>query len=294
MISKLQEELPIKDEGVLKSFVGIEVEHTDDYIKLHQSTYLLSILKRFKYEDSNPVSTPCLVSVSVENKKNKSRLEDFDMKAIVGSLLYLSVHTRPDIAYAVARLAQTVVNPTSSDYQAAARILRFLNGTRSYGLRFPKNKGKPTLSCFVDSSWGNYQDGKSHGGHVIFLGGPIDWSTKKQNVVCLSSSEAELIAAVDAGKTIRWYRSLLDELGHKQTKPTFVYEDNTGAIVLAHTTVIGKRTRHINIRYHCINDWVSSGDLLLQKVTTAKNIADILTKPLEKTLFQRFASKLVF
>jgi hypothetical protein len=294
LIAKLQEELPIKDEGVLKSFVGIEVEYNDDCIKLHQSTYLLSVLQRFNYDKSNPVSTPCLSTVPTESQKTKSRLEEFDMRAIVGALLYLSIHTRPDIAYAVAKLAQNVATPTSTDYQAAARILRYLNGTRTMGIRFPKTMGKPTLNCFVDSSWGNYSDGKSHGGHVIFLGGPIDWSTKKQNMVCLSSSEAELIAAVDAGKTTLWYRSLLGELGHKQAKPTVIFEDNTGAIVLAHTSVIGKRTRHMNIRYHCMNDWVSSGELLLQKVTTAKNTADIMTKALDKTLFQRFASKLVF
>jgi hypothetical protein len=295
LIAKLQEELPIKDEGELQNFVGVEVEHTGDYIKLHQSSYLLSVLQRFNYDKSNPVSTPCLSSAPTENKKDSmNSLSKHDMKAIVGALLYLSVHTRPDIAYAVARLAQTVVSPTPMDYQAAARILRYLNGTRSHGLWYPKTKGKPSLSAFVDSSWGNYQDGKSHGGHVIFLGGPIDWSTKKQNMVCLSSSEAELIAAVDAGKSILWYRSLLQELGYKQTKPTPMFEDNTGAIVLAHTSIIGKRTRHLNIKYHCINDWVSSAELLLQKVTTTKNTADIFTKPLDKTLFQRFASKLVF
>ena len=294
LLIKLQQKFPIKDEGDLISFVGVEVKHTSDRVILHQSTYLLSVLRRFKYDDSNTVSTPVVASNSTpaEGKRNKSRLEDFDMRALVGSLLYLSIHTRPDIAYAVAKLAQNVANPTPIDYQAAARILRYLNGTRTMGISF-KKKSNPTLTVYVDSSWGDYPDGKSHSGHIVFFGGPVDWTTKKQNMVALSSSEAELIAAVEAGKSTMWYRSLLGELGYKQAKPTVMFEDNTGAIVLAHTSVIGKRTRHMNIRYNCINDWVSSGYVLLQKIHTTKNIADLLTKPLDKTLFLRFASKLV-
>ena len=129
---------------------------------------------------------------------------------------------------------------------------------------------------------------------MIFCGGPVDWTSRKQNRVCLSSSEAELVSAVDAGKSVLWYRSLSGQLGIQQNKPTTLFEDNSGAIVLAHTSVIGKRTRHVNIKLACINDWVSSGAVILQKVSTAKNIADIFTKALDKTLFQRFASKLVF
>ena len=72
----------------------------------------------------------------------------------MGALLYLSMLTRPDIAYAVARLAQTVSEPSPTDYQAAARILRYLNGTRTLGVCYSKNKGKPSPSPFVDSSWG--------------------------------------------------------------------------------------------------------------------------------------------
>ena len=293
LLSKLQKEFPIKDEGELKSFVGVEVTHTKEYIKLHQSSYLLSVLKRFKYDDSDPVTTPGTKSPTPSKKDTSNSLSKFGMRAIVGTLLYLSMLTRPDITYAVARLAQTVSEPGPSDYQAAARILRYLNGTRSLGVCYFKNKGKPILSVYVDSSWGDYPNGRSHGGHVIFYGGPVDWSSRKQGAVCLSSSEAELIAAVDAGKNVLWYRSLLGELGIHQKKPTVLFEDNSGAIVLAHTTVIGKRTRHVNIKYHCINDWVSSGALILQKIATTKNVADIFTKPLEKTLFQRFASKLV-
>ena len=294
LITCLQEKFPIKDEGELKNFVGIQISRNENTVKLHQSLYLLSVLKKFKYEDSHPVSTPRVASPSSTKNINPSNtLTKFGMKAIVGALLYLSIHTRPDIAYAVSRLAQTVRDPSPADFQAAARVLRYLNGTRSLGIHFCKDKDKPTLRGYVDSTWGDYIDGKSHSGYVLTFGGPIDWCTKKQSMVCLSSSEAELIAAVDAGKSVRWYRSLLGELGYTQTKPTPIFEDNTGAIVLAHTSVIGKRTRHVNIRYHCMNDWVSSGDLMLQKVTTAKNTADIFTKALDKILFQRFSSKLV-
>ena len=292
LVTALGKHFPIKDMGKMSNFVGLQVIHTDSQIKLHQEDYAAMVLKRFGYENSNPVPTPAAKGDVVETLK-PHHLSKFEMSSIVGALLYLSLQTRPDITYATAKLAQTVAVPTPADFKAAARILRYLNGTRDKGLIFKKNV-RAVLSGYVDSDWaGDYTDARSQYGFLLFVGGPVSWASRKINSVSLSSSEAELIGAVEVGRVVLWFRSVFEELGIPSSGPTVIFEDNSGAIVLATTNVLGKRTRHINIKYHCINDWTARGYLVLNKISTTDNLADIMTKALARVLFQRFAVKLV-
>ena len=241
------------------------------------------MLERFGYEGAHQTATPAIAPATIEASsppnngqgQNVNKLTAHNMRAIVGALLYLAINTRPDIAYATAILAQSVSAPTIKDYKAAARILRYLNGTRTYGISFPK-QSQPTLYGYADADWGSdYATGKSQSGFVTFFGGPVSWNSKKQTTIAISTAESELYAEVQEAQDILWIRSLLQELGYDITQPTVLYEDNAGALALANNTVIGKRTRHVNIKYHCINDWVSKGFIHLEKVATTNNVADI-------------------
>ena len=273
LLNDLRKHFPVKDAGEFKDFVGIEALHTKDAIKLHQTKYLESVLQRFGYENTHKTATPAIVPTAEASRPSNddqgqkvNKLATHNMRAIVGALLYLAINTRPDIAYATAILAQTVSTPTTKDYKAAARILRYLHGTRTYGILFQKGI-QPTLYGYADADWGSdYSTGKSQSGFVSFFGGPICWNSRKQTTVALSTAESELYAEIQEAQDILWIRSLLQELGYDMTQPTVLYEDNAGALALANNTVIGKRTRHVNIKYHCINDWVNKGFIRLEKV----------------------------
>ena len=112
--------------------------------------------------------------------------------------------------------------------------------------------------------------------------------TKFQDTVALSSTEAEFIAVCDAGKTILYVRSILQDLGIDQCEATILHEDNQGALLMANAGQPTKRTRHMDIKHFALQQWVEQDLLILKRVVTADNESDLLPKNLSRTLFYRY------
>lgn len=111
--------------------------------------------------------------------------------------------------------------------------------------------------------------------------GVFSWSSKKQQVVALSTAEAEYIAATSCACQAVWLQRLLGELNQKQNSPTKIYCDNNSAIALTKNPVFHGRSKHIDIKYHYIRDLVRDKDIELEFCKSEDQIADILTKPLK-------------
>ena len=118
-------------------------------------------------------------------------------------------------------------------------------------------------------------------------GGTILYCTKFQEVVAMSSTEAEFIAAAEAGKQILYIRSILEEISVPQHEATTLYEDNQGALLMANAQKPTKRTKHMDTRHFALQDWVNRDLLTLKHITTQDNYADAMTKALSTTLFYR-------
>ena len=121
----------------------------------------------------------------------------------------------------------------------------------------------------------------------MYAGGAIGYKTKFQTIIAHSSTEAEFVAACDTAKMILFFRSLLDQLGQPQDEATILYEDNTGALLMANAQQPTRRTRHIEIKHFALLDWVEQDLLKLQSISTNDNAADAMTKMLSKQLFYR-------
>jgi hypothetical protein len=157
---------------------------------------------------------------------------------LVGSLVYLAV-TRPDISYPVHILSQFVSAPTSVHYSHLLRVLRYLRGTISRRLFFPRS-GSLQLQAYSDATWASDPtDRKSLSAYCVFLGGSlIAWKTKKQTAVSRSSTEAELRAIASATAEVKWLRWLLEDFGvSAAATPTLLSSDSTGAISIARDPV---------------------------------------------------------
>ena len=118
-----------------------------------------------------------------------------------------------------------------------------------------------------------------------FAGGTIGYKTRLQPTVALSSTEAEFMAACDAGKMLLYIRSILYDLGIPQESASVIYEDNDGATAMANA-----RSRHRErvtwiIRYFALCDWVERDLVILERVDTSQNLADHFTKRLDFTKF---------
>ncbi|PKI62768.1 hypothetical protein CRG98_016867 [Punica granatum] len=208
-------------------------------------------------------------------------------KRIVGSLRYLT-STRPDLVYSVGLVSRLMESPKQSHLQAAKRILRYIKGTLDEGV-FYSSSNDFQLVGFTDSDWGgDVGERKSTSGYVFSLGnGAFSWSSKKQQVVALSTAEAEYIAAAYCATQAIWLRQLLRELQLEQMKPTVIKCDNKSAIALAENPVFHGRSKHIDIKYHFIRALVKSGEIVLEFCKSEDQVADMFTKPLKAdTLFK--------
>ena len=288
LIADMKKTFKLVDLGLAKWILGMEITYLEDSIVLDQSKYLSDILKRFNMEQCKPLKTPAVTDD--QSHKNTLR-EEVDRKtymSIVGSLIYLSVVTRPDIAYAVGRAGQHMQDPAHEDWIAAKRILRYLQGTRNIHIRYSKT-GSTTLTGFSDSDWaGDLERRKSTTGYLFTLGGAaISWNSKKQQTVALSSTEAEYMAACAASQEAMHLKALLNDLGHTQEDPITIRMDNQGAIIIANDPMSNRRTKHIDIRYHYIRERVEHEDIKLEYIRTEDMAADCLTKPVGQQVLAR-------
>ena len=113
------------------------------------------------------------------------------------------------------------------------------------------------------------------------------YKTRFQDTVALSSTEAEFIAACDAGKNCLYLRSILNDLGIEQKQATVIYEDNEGVILMANAGKPTKRTRHVDTKIFAIQSWVEQDLLRFKHISTSDNSSDALTKNVPRILFNR-------
>ena len=180
----------VKDLGELHHFLGVQVIQNKDSnsIWIGQETYARELIKKFKMEESNAVSTPIQLGSNLVTAVEEDDMFDQEIyQSAVDSLLYLSTRTRPDISYAVSSVAPFTSKPTKQHWTAVKRIFRYLTGTISLGLLYSKDKEKECTG-YSDADWaGDVNDRKSTSGYVFKLSGAaISWRSKKQSCVALS------------------------------------------------------------------------------------------------------------
>jgi len=241
----------------------------------------------------NSVGTPIVARLSAQSAGPALSSEDHaTYRHIVGSLLYLSCWSRPDIAFAVSEHSRFVSSPAQSHLDAAKHLLRYLKGTRDLGLKYTKpthgTVRANTLWGYVDSDWAGCPDTRrSTSGFVLMLNGAaITWKSKRQSIVALSTAEAEFVAASSMVQEVIYTRRLLTRLGFPQTHPTPIFEDNATCIKWAGGAVGGSdRAKHIDLREHFVHQAQEQHVLRLQPIAGANNVADLLTKPLPMSPF---------
>jgi hypothetical protein len=141
---------------------------------------------------------------------------------LIGKLQFIANATRPDIAYAISRLLSYTANPMLQHISALKRVLRYLSGTRSYGITYSDVLGHPNYFFgYADAAFANADDQKLTTGYVFMIaGGAVTWYSKRQSITALLSTEAEYIALSEMAREARWLRSLFKELGFEQVLPT--------------------------------------------------------------------------
>lgn len=295
---ELNRRFKMTDLGPASYYLGINISRAwtkyGNKLFLSQTAYVDKILKDFNLDSATPMSTPMddklVLSPADDGQRAKDELRQWYQSA-VGSLMYLMLCTRPDIAFAISQLSRFSANPTERHRTAVKRVFRYLKATRDYGLVFDSARTECGLIGYTDANWARDNDRRSTGGYLFMLFGTIiTWSSKRQATVALSSCEAEYMAETEAAKEAIWLRRLLNnfEYGHKGSRAVKILGDNRGALALAKNPEFHSRTKHIDIRYHFVRQKVQEGLIDLEWTGTATNLADGMTKPLGGNGFQEF------
>eukprot|EP01031_Cornospumella_fuschlensis_P026641 gene26641-32192_t len=332
---KLTNAFKIKDLGTLTRALNMELTRTDDGgLFVSQRLYTIDLLKKFKAMDDsgkvlvNKALTPMDHRIKLSKDgvirskyKSDSKIQgessssceesdpippEYNYRALVGALLWLSMGTRPDIAYAVSQVAKYSASPRMAHWNACKRILRYLSGTVDYGIRYNKQSALDTvqkdllptgyfrgshtasdarygLDGYVDADFANDMDSRrSITGYIfLFAGAPISWQSRAQVSTALSTMEAEYMAASAAAQEALWLRMILEELGISLDKPLILREDNKSAISFSEHPGEHRRTKHIDYRHHFVRERVQKKDIRLDYIDTEDQLADILTKALD-------------
>lgn len=287
----LKSNFPVNNLGLVSSYLGIRIIRDGSYFLLDQENYIRTVIKEFGLSEAKVFDTPMDIGYQKEDQDELLPSNEKYRKAI-GSLLYVSINTRPDIAASVTILAQKVAQPSKRDWNAVKRLMRYLKGTFSTKLKLGFESNETKLVGYADAHWAEErQTRRSNSGYVFLLGGPISWSCRKQTCVALSSTESEFIALSEAAREAVWIRRLLKSFGINMVEPTIVFEDNQSCLKIIREEKFSCRTKHIDVRAHYVKDHVDKMYIKCIYCESKKNIADLLTKPLARTNFNHLKSK---
>lgn len=287
IITDLNKYVEAEDRGPISFYLGMEIEREGlrGAINIHQNSFVKDLLEKWNMENSKPASTPWANGTILQKCENQCNiLEAKQYQSLIGSLMYLTVISRPDISHVVSKLSQFNSHPHEEHFNAAKYLLRYLK-------KFPKGmisylNLNEKFICFTDADWGcDSCDRKSYTGYVMFMaGGPVAWESKKQAVVALSTMEAEYVALCQGAKEVVFIRNLLQEMGFLEytSGSTCIQCDNQGAHFLVKNPTVHKRSKHIDIRFHYIREQYNKGTIDIEYVSSTENAADVLTKTLSK------------
>lgn len=288
----MKSEFAMTDMGKMRFFLGLEATQQAGGIFLCQKKYMTDLLERFGMSNSNCVHNPMTPGSKLGKDEDGKGVDKTLYKQMVGSLMYATA-TRPDIMYSVSQVSRYMENPKEVHLQAVKRIIRYLKGTCEFGLFYHKN-GTRDLIGYTDSDYANdVEDRKSTSGYVFMMSkAAISWCSKKQQVVSLSTTEAEFIAAATSSCQAVWLRRILEAVGRNQTSPTVIYCDNSSTIKLSRNPVMHGRSKHIDVRFHFLRDLTRNETIELQHCSSKEQMADVMTKPLKLEDFVRIRGKL--
>jgi hypothetical protein len=279
--------------GKVHSYLGMTLDFsTGGKVRITMDGYVNELLEA--YDVTGKAATPATVNLFDIRESPSLRSADAQVfHSRVAKLLYLAKRVRPDILTAIAFLSTRTKEPVDDDMAKLDRVLRYLNGTKDFGIVLEVGKNVCVIT-YADAAYGVHADGKSHSGLSITLGrGAVFVRSAKQKIVSKSSTESELIGLSDSLSQAIWTRDFLIGQGYTMG-PATVYQDNMSAIALA---AKGKstsdRTRHIHIRYFFVKDRVDAGEISVEYKPTTMMLADLLTKPLQGDLFRAMRKDLL-
>jgi hypothetical protein len=302
----LCQEYTMKDLGEATRYIGIQIVRRPGEIWLHQATYCLQMAERFGITNGPYPTTPLpsdfelfrpWEDLKIDDEPPAHRVEEYEpplspehqniYQQIVGSLHFAAHATRIDIAHAVGQLAKVTCRPRQRHLMAARRCVAYLVGTAEHGIHYSAADGQQ-LEVFVDANYAQDASRKSTTGLMLTIGGgPVYWTSRKQDRQTTSTCDAESQAVMTAVQYIENVRDLLAEMGCVQNGATPLYNDNSATIKLCIDPRAHKRSVQLTRAMSYVREHTRRGMIAPQHISTIDMPADFLTKRLASDDFIR-------
>lgn len=281
----------MKDLGRLKNFLGITFDQCNGCVTMSQQSYVDKLLDRFDMQDCKPRSTHC--EPKLHYTDGEKLCDPRKYREAVGSLIYLTSCTRPDLSFVVGKLSQHFSEPTDEQWTTVKRVLKCLKSTNDKMLCY-RECDWLRLFAYSDADWvGDATDQRSTTGYCVSLSenGPlISWKTKKQPTVALSTCEAEYMALAATTQECLYLSQLLEHLDNCLYDVQYLrFKDNQGTIALAKNPFSRQRCKHIDIKHHFVRSTVNDCKVGLEYCPTDQMVADLMTKPATKAKLLTFS-----
>ncbi|RYP87917.1 hypothetical protein DL769_000369 [Monosporascus sp. CRB-8-3] len=297
LIQQIRERYTLTEGEDLQWFLGIELigDRAERKIWLSQSDFIDKLANLVPKESLNDLPDTPMTNVELlpnPDLAHPGSVNRYQKK--IGSILYVAVNTRPDISFAVSRLARFNLNPSNAHHKAADRVILYLIGTKTLALQFG---GEDSLDTWSDASFAdNMIDRKSSQAYVMKLfGGVIGWRANKQDTVTTSTTEAELLSLTQAAKEALFSSRLIKELGVTlDAGPLNMWCDNQQTIRLinADVALLQTKLRHVDIHNHWLREAAERDLIRVDYTPTGDMLADGLTKALSREPFRHFREQL--
>lgn len=292
---KLSTVFSTTDLGECNHFLGIKIYRQSSGLFLTQRPYAQKIIELVGMKSAKsteaplPLSHPLYDKLTPSDQVVSAAMVAVPYRQILGTLLFLSTRTRPDLATAVSMLGKYQSDPAPQHWKAMKNVIRYLISTMDWGIQLPSTAGGPTLTAWSDADWArDCEKRRSRTGYLLCIGGgPVVWASRLQSCTAQSTSEAEFNALSACVRDVCWVREVLSDMGSPQIGPTVIYQDNLGAISWT-TDVQGlRRVKHVGIKYHYVRGEVESNNVRVEYCESEKNKADSMTKALIGSTFKR-------
>ena len=290
----MHEKYKIVDKGAVDYYLGVEItrDSTKSTLTLKQSKFIREILKNAHISEKDPRGYCTPLPANINLFKNTENPLDRDLyQSLVGSLIYLSTWTRPDIVYAVSELSKHMQSPSRAHHVTLKHVLVYLSHTIDLGITYSKGDmmGSNILYGFSDAGFaGDPDTRRSKTGWLTKLNnGPISWKSKDQSTVALSTCDAEVFAAVQAVKEIKYLRYQLHYVGLTQYDPTELFVDNQATIAIMTKGSLREETKHIGMRKAFLKENYQRLQVKPVDCCTKNHLANIFTKSLPRQTFLR-------
>jgi hypothetical protein len=287
---------------VASLFLGANIVQNEKFVKLTQESYINAWIKDLraagKIQGKMPKpTTPFPAGYEINRKEcpGKPQVRS-EFRTMIAKIGWLAIVSRPDLAFVSHSLAKVAHDPSEEHIAMCMRVIAYIASTAGLGVIYHRQTKASAAHHIRASADASHQTDpvtrKSCSGYVCFLnGGALNWSSKSQQIITLSSCESEIVACVDAVKDVILLRRLLEDQRGTKEPPTEVDQDNTSAIRIIENPELvlsGSRTKHIHARFLWIKQNIDAGEIMLHKTGTDNMEADFLTKALALPKFLKF------